>query len=515
MSYVSHPRIIPDRIEERKYQLAIAKVCLENNTLVILPTGLGKTVVALHVISDMIDRGKILILAPTKPLVEQHGTFFSESLLSAKVGIVNGLMKPDKRVDTVNRNDLIVSTPQSIANDLECNRYNLDDFSLIIYDEAHRGTGNYAYVTVAKHCNPRTRCIGLTASPGSDMRRIEEVCNNLYLNRIEIRDDSDPDVSPYVHDTYVNRIVVNMPKELMDIISLLKDLLEHYSKELISLHLATPNWPMSTKHMLVLRESLQKRLGNGEKSATVFRGLTIQSICVKLLHAINLAETQGVSSLRSYMMKLNDEAGPKGSSGSRELVGSKEYIKAWNTVKETKIEHPKISKIMSLISQMINSNKASKIMVFTQYRDTCDLLTSKLSTIPGSKVAKLIGQSKGGLKQKEQIEVLDDFRKGVYNIIVSTSVGEEGLDIASTDAVVFYEPIPSEIRTIQRRGRTGRKNDGDVYMLIAKGTMDEVFEESSKKKEEMMRSKLENLNSTLGRKKQEQSAGIQTTINGF
>jgi ERCC4-related helicase len=500
MRYISHPRIVPDKVEERRYQSTMAKGCLDNNTLIILPTGLGKTIVALCVTADLLANGKVLMLAPTKPLVEQHSNFFSEMLVDTHIGIMTGLMKPDLRADIVNNNDVIVSTPQCIANDLESKKYDLTPFSLIIYDEAHRGTGNYSYVTIAKHCPSNVRCIGLTASPGSDIKKVEEVCDNLSLSKIDMRNDEDPDVSPYVHDTYVKRIEVNMPKDLTDVVCIFKDLLNHYFGELTSLHLTDPNWPVSTKHMLVVGESLQRRLARGEKTAIIFRGLTVQSMCVKLLHAINLAETQGMTALRTYMNKLNEDGGPNGSKGGKELVGRKEYIDAWNIVRDTKVEHPKISKVMSLVSQILNSENGTKVMIFTQYRDTCELLVEKLSSIPEAKVAKLIGQSNGGLKQKEQIGVLDDFRSGKYNVIISTSVGEEGLDITSTNAVIFYEPVPSEIRTIQRRGRTGRKNDGEVFVLVAKGTMDEVFEESSKKKEALMRSRLETLNEVLKKK---------------
>ena len=130
----------------------------------------------------------------------------------------------------------------------------------------------------------------------------------------------------------------------------------------------------------------------------------------------------------------------------------------------------------------------------------CEMLIDKLSRIEGARVAKLIGQSKGGLKQKEQVQLLEDFKGGKYNIIVSTSVGEDGLDIASTDMVVFYEPIPSEIRTIQRRGRTGRKNTGEVYVLVAVGTRDEISEKTSAKKEEQMKALLDGINDDLAKR---------------
>ena len=86
----------------------------------------------------------------------------------------------------------------------------------------------------------------------------------------------------------------------------------------------------------------------------------------------------------------------------------------------------------------------------------------------------------------EQIARLDSFRSGEYNVLVATSVGEEGLDIPRADLVLFYEPVGSEIRTIQRRGRTGRQDEGMVYVLIAEGTRDEGTQASAHRREEKM-----------------------------
>lgn len=477
----------------------MAKGCLSDDTLIILPTGLGKTVIALYVAACILERGKkVLMVAPTKPLTDQHGAFFSENLLNTEVGVINGGMKPELRKSVIENSDLIVSTPQTVANDLENGRYDLEEFGLVIYDEAHRGTGNYAYVTVAEHCGSGILSMGVTASPGSDIRKIEDICKNLGFVRIDVRDDDDPDVSPYIFDTYIKRVEVGMPQDLTDIIDLLRGLLDHYVIELTNLGLFNPHWPPSTKHMLVVGETLQRRLARGEKTAIVFRGLVVHAICLKLLHAISLAETQGMSALRSYILKIEkDSEKVKASKGTVEMVEREEYKKMMKIAMNSPVEHPKISRVMGIVSRVLNSSETSKVLVFTQYRDTCDMLVEKLSLIPGARVGKLIGQSKGGLKQREQIEVLEKFHSGVCNVLVSTSVGEEGLDVASTDAVVFYEPVPSEIRTIQRRGRTGRSDDGEVYVLVAKGTIDEVFERSSKKKEELMRSRLESLSKTL------------------
>lgn len=499
MEYVSAPGIVPDSLEFRKYQMNISKKCISENTLVILPTGLGKTAVALLVSAEILEKGKkVLMLAPTKPLVEQHHVFFGNMLSGHSVGVMNGLMAPKKRQTIIEGNDFIVSTPQTVSNDLDGGVYDLHSFGLVIFDEAHRGTGNYAYVNVARYVPERTRIIGMTASPGSDLKKIAEVCKNLYITNIEVRTDDDPDVSPYVFDTYVNRITVHMPKDLTDISDALRRLLDHYFFELTSLHLTSPGWPPSTKHMLHIGQVLQMRLARGEKTNTIYRGLTVQSICIKILHAINLAETQGMTVLRSYLRSLNEAAEvEEATRADRELVNRTEYLSVWNIVRTSNVEHPKISRLLGLVSQILDTDPESRIIVFAQYRESCDVIADKLAVVPAARVCKLIGQANGGLKQKEQIGILDRFRCGEFNIVVSTSVGEEGLDIASTNAVIFYEPIPSEIRTIQRRGRTGRKNDGEVYVLVASGTMDEVMEASALKKEQMMKDRLETLNRNM------------------
>ena len=194
MDYVDVPGIAPDRLEKRRYQSAIASGCLGENTLVILPTGLGKTAVALLVAARILHKGKkVLMLAPTKPLVDQHSEYFSSMLPETRVGMVNGHMQPKKRKAILEDSDLVVSTPQSVSNDLDNGVYDLSDFGLVIYDVAHRGTGNYDYVNVAGYVPEDAVSMGMTASPGSDLKKIEEVCGNLGLTRIDVRSDHETD----------------------------------------------------------------------------------------------------------------------------------------------------------------------------------------------------------------------------------------------------------------------------------------------------------------------------------
>ena len=514
--YLSHPKIAPDTVEERPYQTRMAEGCLSTDTLIVLPTGLGKTVVALIVAAETLRKGKkVMLLAPTKPLVDQHGMTFGEWIVGSEISSMNGNMDPDKRAELVKESDMIISTPQAVANDLEKGRYTLRDFGLIIYDEAHRGVGDYAYVTISRY-NTSARSMGMTASPGSEKDKIIEMCQNLYFNRIDVRSDEDADVRPYIYETLVKRVEVKLPQDLTDVSDLLRTMLDEYGRELMRMGFMTSSRPMSTKYLLQIQADLQTRLHNNERTTYVYRGLVVQSICVKLLHAIMLVETQGMTPFREYVRSIKAELlGDSPSKSSKELIKRDEFVRAVKLASGSKTEHPKISRVMGLVSQTISEHPGSKVMVFAQYRDMCDLLVKKLSTLENAKVEKLIGQADGGLKQKEQIELLKRFREGDCNVVVATSVGEEGLDISSTDLVVFYEPVPSAIRTIQRRGRTGRKNDGEVYVMVALNTMDETFESASAKKEQYMRDMLSSLNYDLSRIKRNNVSRGQRTLGDF
>lgn len=500
MEYVDTPGIVGRKLEDRRYQAEAASMALRDSTLVILPTAMGKTSIALRVAAPVLTKGrKVLMMAPTKPLVDQHQVFFSEMIDGHSVVLLNGNMSPDKRAAALSRGEFVISTPQCIANDLESGRYGLEDFGLVIYDEAHKATGGYAYVDVARFVPGDALSLGMTASPGSDVAKVEEICNNLSINNIFVRTEDDPDVSPYIHDTFVNRIVVKMPEDLLNISGILREMLDFYFTNLRNMGLLiNPGWPVSTKHLLAIGQSLQSRLANGERNVVIYRGLKFQSMCIKLLRAIDYAETQGMTVLRSYLAKIEADALSGASKADAEIVANPLYKKARDITLVSRVEHPKVSRIMSLVSRLVG--EGGRMIVFTQYRETCDVLCDKLSKVDGARVCKLIGHSNGGQAQKEQVGNLDDFRNGKYNVVISTSVGEEGLDIASTNAVIFYEPVPSAIRTIQRRGRTGRKNDGDVYVLVAAGTVDEVTEASAKRKEEQMREGLESLGKRLSKR---------------
>ena len=231
--FIDDPMIRTGPLQERGYQRTLAKVCLNCPTLIVLPTGLGKTVIALQVAAEVLHRrtGKVLFLAPTRPLVEQHAEFMSKNLVGVKVVMMTGEKRPMERSLDWSKNDVIVSTPQVIANDLGRGRLDLNDVGIIIFDEAHRGVGNYAYVKIAKAYQQTNGLVmGITASPGTTKGKIGTLLGNLGIRNIEIRTEQDEDVSPCVHDIVMERIEVEVPPRTKELTSVLHDMQGSYSQ---------------------------------------------------------------------------------------------------------------------------------------------------------------------------------------------------------------------------------------------------------------------------------------------
>lgn len=524
--YITQAAIKPDLLEAREYQTTIANVATKQSTLVVLPTGMGKTIIALLLIANHLTNptNRILFLSPTKPLVSQHTRFLQTNLTTPDaVTMFTGEVNPDERLQAWKDHQIIVSTPQVIENDLIAKRLDLHDVSLIIYDEAHRAVGNYAYVFVAdtyRKQRPHRHCLAMTASPGNDLNKIVEVCTNLDIQTIEIRTTTDPDVKPYVHDLDLQFKEIPLPKEFSLVLTHLRRALQDRLTALNNLHISEPLTlsTISRRRLLDLQQHIQEHLrATPNPPHQLYTAASTQNAALKILHAIELLQTQGVTALRSYFQRLLEEANTKGGSkASRDIAKDLNIAEAIAATQTLTTEHPKIQEITTIVQSQFHQNPDSKIIVFTHYRDTANLMAKHLSTIPGIRPIRFVGQAgKGedkGLSQKEQIAIIRQFETGHYNVLIATSVAEEGLDIPSTDLVIFYEPVPSEIRTIQRRGRTARKMPGKAIILIAKDTPDEAYYWSSQNKEKQMIRELEGLRTSLRSHFPPSSTTLQPTL---
>ncbi|MBE0517584.1 MAG: DEAD/DEAH box helicase, partial [Methanophagales archaeon] len=235
--FISHPLLKDGVVERRRYQIAIAEEAEKDSLMVVLPTGLGKTTIALLVLVERLKRGKILFLAPTRPLVEQHSSFLKEVLTidASCIQTFTGTVLADRRAKLWEDARIIVSTPQIIENDLLSNRIELRDVALLIFDECHRAVGNYSYVYIAEKYMEQAKeplVLGMTASPGSDKEKIKEICTSLSVTRVESRTEYDADVAPYIFKKDFEWRGIDVPVEIRKLKRMLDEVLEERIGEL-------------------------------------------------------------------------------------------------------------------------------------------------------------------------------------------------------------------------------------------------------------------------------------------
>ncbi len=512
--YIDHPLIKSNAIEARLYQQVLAAdVLKKGNTMIVAPTALGKTIVATLVAADRLEKvknSKILVLAPSKPLAIQHESTFKE-FLTVPCSSITGAVKTDERVKRWEESQIICATPQTVESDLLKGRYSLKDVSLVVFDECHHGVGSYSYVYLASRYVKESKfnlILGLTASPGSDKEKIKEVCDNLYIQSIVVKTEEDNDVRPYFNPVAIDWVRVKMSSELEKIKTHVDKALKIRLKGLKNMGVIRT---VSVNKLDILKargrvQSAIARSVNPKKEC--FQAISILSAVINIQHSQELIETQGVVTFNKYVARLRK----KKTKAAKSLIQDPNFGKAIYLAREAEkhgLEHPKLKKVTDIIKKELGQNgqtklqsdryvkdadqKSSKIMVFTQYRDSLEMIHQKLEK-EGIKSAKFFGQAsrdgEKGLTQKEQKEIINAFKIGEYDVLLSTSVAEEGIDIPAVDLVILYEPVPSEVRMIQRRGRTGRKRSGRVKVLITNGTRDEGYYWASVNKERRMKHQL-------------------------
>jgi len=481
-------------ITPREYQQKIFETCINKNCLVVLPTGLGKTLIALMLTIKRMQEypgKKVVFLAPTKPLAEQHIISFKKYLpeLFADMQLFTGAINSIERKKIWQTADIIFSTPQCVANDLRKELYSLKDVCLLIEDEAHRCVKNYDYNYIAKRYitqadNPRI--MGLTASPGNEASKIKEICKNLSIEEVELRTRDSPDVKKYLQELEFEKIMIDFPIEFQEMKHVLLKLYDRYVEELR--YRKVLFGPANKITLIKLQQTIMGTLARGNHNYNYLLGASACAQAIKLQHALELLETQTLESFNKYLKTLFNQAAKKQSKGVVKLVANPEFnflFMQSNELLAKKKEHPKLQRL----EEIIKKENQKRIIVFTQFRDTATTISEKLNKIEGIKAKIFVGQTKKngtGLSQKDQKKIIEDFSIGEINVLVATSIAEEGLDIPEVNAVIFYEPIPSAIRAIQRTGRTARLKKGKLIMLITKGTRDESFYHVSRAREKQM-----------------------------
>ncbi|NXX05291.1 FANCM protein, partial [Larus smithsonianus] len=510
--------IYPTNYPERGYQLRMARASLLANTLVCLPTGLGKTFVAAVVMYNFyrwFPSGKVLFLAPTKPLVAQQMEAWGTQALNRRE------LWATKRV--------FFLTPQIMVNDLSRGTCPAVEIKCLVIDEAHKALGNHAYCQVVRELSKYTnqfRILALSATPGSDTKAVQQVISNLLIAQIELCAEDSPEIQPYSHERQVEKIVVPLGEELVEIQSAYIQVLETFAGRLIKIGvLARRDIPSLTKYQIILARD-QYRKNPSSQCVGMHQGIIEGdfALCISLYHGYELLLQMGLRSLFIYLFGIMD--GSKGLTRTKNELGRNEdFMKLYQqltdmfsdpllpstngnvykskTVFENKKDfiysHPKLRKLEEIVIGHFKSWKKgssgntsvdtvdTRVMIFSSFRDSVQEIADMLSRLsPVVRVMTFVGHSTGkstkGFTQKEQLEVVKRFREGGYNTLVSTCVGEEGLDIGEVDLIICFDAQKSPVRLVQRMGRTGRRRQGRIVVILAEGREERTYNQSQSNK---------------------------------
>jgi ERCC4-related helicase len=480
--YVVHPMVRDGVIEDRDHQRRFVERALEANTLAVLPTALGKTVIAELVAAELLHRHpgcRILFMAPTKPLALQHRESVLKHLKLRKdeVAAVTGETATRASVWGNSMVRFVTATPQTVWNDYRNGLVRLEEFALLIFDECHRSRSRYAYTRLAeeyvRRC-PYPLILALTASPGSEEDKVVEVVRNLWIEQVVWMSEEDEEVSKYIPGIRVGWVRVKLPAEYEMIRDEIKRMIESVIARLReSGLLRMPIEAVNRKVLVGLMNRIRAEIDSGVKGPNIHY-MTLLSAALSLYHAQELIESQHVHSLKHYLEEISRSE----LRSHRIIASTPDFRELVRMASQCKAEHSKVDALASTLEAHFAEKPGDRVLVFANIRATAEVLVGRLRD-RGYRAALFIGRAEGKhgprMSQEEQMRTLKAFREGVYNVLVATSVGEEGLDIPECGLVVFYEPAVSGIRYIQRRGRTGRKLPGKAVILVADKTVDEYY----------------------------------------
>ena len=504
--HVSHALLNDGMVEARAYQLEAVDEALSGSMLLVMPTAAGKTAVIWMMISEKLARGgKVIMIAPTVGLVEQHIRSLRDVLnIEDRIISITGQIPPSKRIEKWEGARVVVATPKVVVNDVKNGVLDVSGFSLLVVDEAHHCTGDHAMAQVCDHYiskNENPHVLGVTASPGHRPETVREICDRTGAVRIHIRNSEEGMLQGYLSELEIVEITVAVPNEMM----VLSDPFKIWQRGIVDREKRLGRYVMpgmiNFSGLSNAMDRAKSAINRGEASG--YRSVSQIAVAMRLHHLINCLMSQGVSASREYLDRLEEEE-----SGNKKSV--RDFLRD-NRIRDLREKlavmdeiHSKIGAVRRMVRERIRRDSESRVIVFANYRDTIASLDESLEGLTGVTPVRFVGQSsrggRKGLSAREQVRRLDEFRDGNANVLLATSIGEEGLDIPSADLVIFYEPVSSEIRTIQRRGRTGRKRLGEVIVLIAEGTRDEGAKATALRREENMQRAVHRVSRSLPRK---------------
>ncbi|KAL5008399.1 hypothetical protein ScPMuIL_013980 [Solemya velum] len=523
--------IYPTNYPVREYQFHIVEQALFKNTMVTLPTGLGKTFIAAVVMYNFYrwyPQGKVVFMAPTKPLVAQQieACYNIMGIPQKDTAEMTGNMFPTERLKAWQQKRMFFLTPQVVVNDLSRGTCPAVDIKCLVVDEAHKALGNHAYCQVVRELVKYSRdfrVLSLSATPGSDIKAVQQVLENLLISHIELRTEESPDIKRYSFERKVDKVVVPLGDELLMVKNKYLQVMDVVMDRLRRLGVIYKRDTKSLSKFLILKAREAFRQNPPERLQRSQFGLVEGdfALAMSLFHGFELLQQHGLRSLYEYlndknygknrteltrngtynelMTKLQEKFSGQNNSAVQGQMDNKHFATG----------HPKLGKLDEIVLEHFQkfqnvaaeAGTATRVMIFSQYRNSVIEITNMLKQHnPIVKVMNFIGQSSAGkaskgFTQKEQLEVMKKFRDGGYNTLVSTCVGEEGLDIGEVDLIICFDALKSPIRLVQRMGRTGRKREGRIVMLVTEGKEEQIYNQSQYSKRSIHKAILNSSNS--------------------
>lgn len=517
--------IYPTNFEIRDYQYNIVERAFYDNLLVALPTGLGKTFIASTVMLNFLrwfPISKIIFMAPTRPLVAQQikACCSIAGIPSSKVAILLDKTRRN-RAEIWNSRQVFFTTPQVVENDLASGVVNPKSIALLVIDEAHRAKGNYSYNNVVKFINRFSdsyRILALTATPASDVEGVQQIIDNLNISKVEVRTEQSIDIVRHMKRKTVERKTCYPSSEITECIELLAEGITpvlNTAKERGLLDLTDPTRINFLQCMEISRKIVANpTIPEGLKWSNYFilQLLGMVGQCYRRLNIYGIRSFQNYFNEKFLEFKTKWNAKKSTNKLNADFYFSDPITTLMDRVEELlktlTYGHPKIEALMEELDDFFKNHETagSRVIIFTEFRESALEIVQCIEKANDNRKPHIfIGQSKEkekfdvenfgkkkqkgqtkkkkderpstrsssenaqmtGMSQKLQKEIIKKFKKGVFNILVATSIGEEGLDIGEVDLIICYDSTSSPIKNIQRMGRTGRKRDGKVLMLFS------------------------------------------------
>ncbi|KAK6144956.1 hypothetical protein DH2020_021776 [Rehmannia glutinosa] len=468
----------------RSYQLEALEKALKQNTIVFFETGTGKTLIAIMLLrsyAHLIRKPSTCIavfLVPTVVLVNQQGEVVATHT-DLKVGKYYGELGVDYWdaaiwKHEVELHEVLVMTPQILLNALRHRFLRLDQIKVLIFDECHNARGKHSYACIMTEFYHRElasknlqlpRVFGMTASPikakassseANYWKQISEL-ENLMHSKVYTC-DSNSVLTQYLPFSTAKVKIYNH----MDIPHMTVKRLEDHLQKLVKKHELSLSGPgISESEAKSAKKRLNKLL------STFMFCLTELGIWL----AMKAAEVHSVEEEDVFVWGKMDVSGERvvrafSLDAVKIFSASMPCGPQWsirNNLTANMTAGYLTSKVMCLVETLLDYRIVSAIVIR-------NLLNELLPELSGWRTEYTAGAGNNSVLQsqsrKEQNAVVE-ISQGTVNIIIATSMLEEGLDVQSCNLVIRFDPSATICSFIQSRGRARMQNSD--FILMVKG----------------------------------------------